>query len=243
MNTKNIMSVVLLNQIKDKGFLSSFFTNLILNIAIFLFISLSNDYEGMLSSIIILFFVIINISIYQLITNVVLYNISINEKISSRLEFYLANKIPLNDILNAYSISTFILSSLSTISFTLVILLMTLIFKLQNFVQAFWNLDFVAIFLALLIFFYLVAQLLNIVVFISKKISTIRMIIAHSSLFVLLLGVFGSKYMIKSAMYFNISFNLAITITLLGFSLIILFFVIALKRNCTKEKIVLSTKE
>ena len=169
MNIKNIISVAVFDQIKDKGFLYSFFVNLILNISIFLFISLSNDYEGMLSSILILFFVIINISIYQLITNVVLYNISINEKISSRLEFYLANKIPLNDILNAYSISTFILSSLSTISFTLVILLMTLIFKLQNFVQIFWNLDFVAIFLVLLIFFYLVAQLLNIFVFISKK--------------------------------------------------------------------------
>ena len=85
MNIKNIISVAVFDQIKDKGFLYSFFVNLILNISIFLFISLSNDYEGMLSSIMILFFVIINISIYQLITNVVLYNISINEKISSRL--------------------------------------------------------------------------------------------------------------------------------------------------------------
>ncbi len=243
MNTKDIMSVVLLDQVKDKNFLSSFFINLALNVAIFLFISLSNDYEGMLSSVMILFFVIINVSIYQLITNVVLYNIAINEKISSRLEFYLANKIPLNNILKAYSNSTFILSGMSTLAFTFVIFLASWIFKLQDFAQVFFNTDFVAIFIALMILFYLVAKLINLVVFTSKKISTIRTIIAHSSLIVLLIGVFGSKYVIKSSVYFNISFAVSVTIALLILSLIALIFFVVLKKNCSKEKIVLSTKE
>lgn len=219
-----------------------YLTQLILSLMIFTFITFSMlntsivETPQMLRFVVQYMLVLTNISMYFMLFSITINNLSVVEK-CARLEYYLANGVPLNHALYSYSISSFLTSLINVVLFNVIIASFYL-FKANLVI---YDRSFVILLIIMCIFFFSISLFTNLFVLLIKNTNVI-----YTFIFILsFIFLFGGSFSLQKIAKINIglSLNNLLSIILLCLSLIIFIVCFCLKKLLNNEKIILSIKE
>lgn len=182
-----------------------------------------------------------NIAIFMMAFSVAIGNISIAEKLSARLEYYLANNVNVQKIFYAHAVSTFALSFVSVLSLNVFLLAYSKICneKLFAIVCSFYGV--VGIFLCAIVGF-AISLLMNVLVLVIKDAAMIRMI----SFFMSMVVIFGTSFLIQlfGGLVPNVerlSNRFALIFATVSFIIYVIYFLV--KPKISNERIILSSRQ
>lgn len=164
----------------------------------------------------------------------------IQEKLSNRLELYLANGVGIKKIYHVFYYASFLLAFVGVLFFDLFMLLAMAIFN-RNVLPAFWDTKSFLLFVCIAFLCFEISKTIVALIMIIKKPSTIRSVL-NIALIVLLYGGsrFGGSII---TMAHSINFIILLCIAIFIFALVWFCINIVLEKQITSEKIILSLKQ
>lgn len=180
-----------------------------------------------------------DLAIFVMTFSIVVSNITVVEKVSHRLEFYLANNVKINKLLCAYSFSVFYISFGVMILFNLLVWGYAIVFNDSAFLSAIINENYLLALGLCTLLGLTVSFLSNIFVFIIKDASLVR----TCSFFISLIIIFGTGFSIQFLGGFNVAFEILlyrIFVTCLATTFLLFILCLVLRKKISNEKIILS---